>query len=623
MCAILGVISKNEYQQFATQELWDMCKMQEHRGPNDKGGMFFDLETRKCNPVDQEEWVKGKGWFGFQRLSIQDLSINGHQPMLSDNHDIAIVFNGEIYNFKELRKELEQKGCAFKSGTDTEVLLNSYIVYGLEKTLSLINGMYGFAILDLRINELFVVRDRFGIKPLYIANTEDALLFSSELKSFLKYHSFEAKLNREGFEELLLFKENIGNTMFQGVEEVEPGTIVSIDLETMSHHKEKYFDIESYHRGETDCNINDLADEAESILKKVVKRQLISDTKVGCQLSGGIDSSLITKICAEDYGIKDAISCITDTNYQTDAPYIRRVVNDLNLNSYTIDMNSEIFIDKLVDIIWHFERPLSHTPATGMFQISKCSEENGITVLLSGEGADEMFGGYKEFLETALPDRELSEKDLIDAIVFREGKDEFNDLESIFPGVRAERFYEERITRLKHFTGSPFDKHLKYETSVQLVELLNRQDRMSMTHSIENRVPFLDNEMVDFAWRLPKAALMDTDKRSGKYVLKELTTRYFDYDFSYRKKVGFFIPGNRYLCENASFMNNILSRIEKRGIIQADLIKEWAKKDALQTGGLNHFQSAVFLKAITFEIWCELFLDGKTVEDCKSMCQIP
>ncbi|MCR4674418.1 MAG: asparagine synthetase B, partial [Lachnospiraceae bacterium] len=297
MCAILGVISKSDYQQFYTTELWQMCEIQSHRGPDDRGGIAFNIENSSCEEIEGEDYVKAKGFLGFQRLSIQDLSTNGHQPMLDARKKVAIVFNGEIYNFKELRIELKKQGYEFNSGTDTEVLLSLYLNYGLEKTLSLVNGMFGFIILDLRINKLYVVRDRFGIKPLYMANTDDAVLFSSEMKAFLKYHGFEAKLNLEAFEELLLFKENIKDTMFQEVEEIEPGTITIFNLETNSCHVEKYFDIENYSRKECTTSMSKLVDEAESILKKVVKRQLISDTRVGCQLSGGIDSSIITKIC--------------------------------------------------------------------------------------------------------------------------------------------------------------------------------------------------------------------------------------------------------------------------------------------------------------------------------------
>lgn len=617
MCAILGIISKQDNQYFSVSELWDMCEAQAHRGPDDRGGISFSIEENTCKDISHEQYIQGKGLLGFQRLSIQDLSVNGHQPMLDESKKVAIIFNGEIYNFKSLRKQLQQKGYEFKSGTDTEVLLSMYLSNGLEKTLALINGMYSFAILDMRINKLFIVRDCFGIKPLYIANTDEAILFSSEIKPFLKYHGFEVKFDIEAFEELLLFKENIKNTMFHGVEEVEPGTITIYDLETNLCRVEKYFDIENYNRQDNNTPIKDLIDEAECLLKKVVDRQLISDTRVGCQLSGGIDSSIISRICANEFGKKDAISCITDTQYQSDAPYIKQVVEELELNSYTIEFDSRRFVDNLVDVVWYFERPLSHTPAAGMFQISKCSKNNGITVLLSGEGADECFGGYKGFLQTAFAQHDMTEDELIEAIVFRDGKDVFGDLEKVLPGIQSEKYYEERIKILRHFTGTPFDKQLKYETSVQLLELLNRQDRMSMANSIENRVPFLDKEVVDFAWRIPQKALMDEKRKTGKFILKELAKKYFNENFAYRTKVGFFIPGNRYLSENKKFMEGIIEKARRRGILQTEIIEKWGKEEALITGGLNYFQSAIFFKAITFEIWCELFLDGKTVEECK------
>lgn len=619
MCAIAGMIVKNEIQSIPTDEIFEMCRAQRHRGPDDEGAVSFEMESCAIREVWPGETVRCKGLLGFERLSIQDLSHNGHQPMQNVDGNVSIVFNGEIYNFKELRSSLEKTGHEFKSGTDTEVILHMYMEYGIEKTLEQLNGMFAFAIADMRIRKIYITRDRFGIKPLYIARTNDVLLFASELKAFLGNHRFAPRLNRNAVEEYILFKSLLSDTLLEGVEQLGTGTVLEYDLITNHISQWKYFDIESYHRCGTGYSYADLKERLLDTLRSVVKRQVISDAKVGCQLSGGIDSSILSKIVAEEHGIMDTVSCKTDCVEQADAPYIDMVKNSLGLKGYDVKMDESFFMEHIIDVVWHFDSALSHTPSLGMFQISECAHDNAIKVLLSGEGADEIFGGYKYFKKLAFLQTAPSRDQIVDAIVFRDGREDIQFLRKVLPDIEPERYYQRRIDCLNHFTGSDFDRQVKYEMSTQLVELLSRQDRMSMAHSVENRVPFLDNEMVKLAWNIPEEFLMDHASHEGKFILKDIASEMFGNEFAFRRKVGFFIPGNMFLCSNMDFVRRVLGCIKNRGIVCSDLLEQWAEQEIHLYGSLNHFKSSLFLKMFTLEIWCQMFIDGRSADECKSI----
>lgn len=616
MCGIAGVIAKNRIQHMSTDEVFMMCQYQRHRGPDDKGMAALDLELCKVREVKEGGYLDCKGLLGFNRLSIQDFSCHGHQPMQNKNADISIVFNGEIYNFKELRRELLEKGHVFESGTDTEVILHMYMESGMKQTLEKLNGMFSFAITDMRGRKMYIARDRFGIKPLYMADVEDAFLFASEIKAFLPYHGFTPRLNMDAVEEYMLFQNIMSDTLLEGVSQLEPGTVLEYNLETNEIQVKQYFSVETYSRNNRH-SYNDLKERITETLKAVVKRQVISDARVGCQLSGGIDSSILTRIAVEEYGLSDTVSCKVDSTMQTDTPYIDTVNGLLKTNAHISNVDAEVFADSLIDIVWHFDSALSHTPPVGMYQISKCANENKIKVLLSGEGADELFGGYKCFWDPAFDRTIHSEDEVVHKIIFRDGQENTDFLKRILPDIEPERFYQKRTEHLNRFTGSLFDRQVKYELTTQLRELLYRQDKMAMAHSVENRVPYLDNELVQLAWEIPEAYLMNRDMYEGKFILKEVAADSFGRDFAFRKKVGFFIPGNHYLCSNKDFMYRVLQCIRKRGIVGSNILEQWAENELYVLGGLNHFRSALFLKLFTLEIWCQLFVDKYSVGECK------
>ena len=296
MCGIAGYYNKSGKSIGHTARLQQMLEIQKHRGPDDSGIRAFSLKSQKTREysnsgvdiVDPDF----EGILGFNRLSILDLSANGHQPMCTPDEKIMLAFNGEIYNAFDFKPELMADGYRFKSVSDTEVILALYLKYGFDGMITRLNGMFAIVLVDATEQKLFMARDRFGIKPLYLYETHTLLAFSSEIKSFLKLPEFKPTLNKSLLDEFLMFRTTINRTLFEGVEELEPGTyrIYSPD----GVQVKKFFTINAYHRSQTNASLADTVAALQETLKGSVQRQLISDVKLGCQLSGGIDSSLVT-----------------------------------------------------------------------------------------------------------------------------------------------------------------------------------------------------------------------------------------------------------------------------------------------------------------------------------------
>jgi asparagine synthase (glutamine-hydrolysing) len=306
MCGITGYININKKPIKDTSVILDMLRAQKHRGPDDSGIRTFNLSTGESVEVSALKSAPVDGGFygvlGFNRLSILDLSSNGHQPMSSPDQKVLLTLNGEIYNSFDFKEELTKWGFNFKSTSDTEVVLALYLKYGLDGLLERLNGMFAIVIADLRSNSLYIVRDRFGIKPMYYVSAGDTFAFSSELKSFRYIENFKFTLVEEQLDEYLLFRNNLRGTLFKDIQSLEPGHYL-----TFSHSggliKTLYFDINNYKRSdEVSGTTAEYGVKVEEWLSKSVQSQLMSDVKLGCQLSGGIDSSLVTWLANRNSG---------------------------------------------------------------------------------------------------------------------------------------------------------------------------------------------------------------------------------------------------------------------------------------------------------------------------------
>ena len=635
MCGITGYINTDDQTIDSTEVIRKMLAAQKHRGPDDSGIMAFSLkeQTAKEYPHQQTHTIHQafEGMLGFNRLSILDLSKNGHQPMCSPDGNVLLMLNGEIYNAFDLKPALVADGCIFKSTTDTEVVLYLYLKYGLRGMVQRLNGMFAIVVVDLRESKLYITRDRFGIKPMYYYNKNGVLAFSSELKSFYASDQFTASLNTALLDEYLVFKNNLNKTLINDVHRLAPGHYITYSPGNEITHTQ-YFNINHYGR---QCKKNTSFDEALSnlheVLEKSVQSQLMSDVKLGCQLSGGVDSSLVTWLAKEikQDNLLESVSIVFDDKRFNEKPYIDKVADQLGIISHQFSLQPGFYQQNLIKATWHLEEPINHPNTIGIFLLAQRAKEY-VTVLLSGEGADEVFGGYARYYAVMYPYANKKffsglKKSIADPFAFlRHYADPFTRAnldvaampakmaKSLKPDFEYSNAIGQRKMVFDELTGSVFDKQVKYDMSTYLPDLLTRQDKMSMAHSIENRVPFLDNEVVDHSFTIPAEYLIKRkareSKNTEKYLLKKMCAGVFGNDFAFRNKMGFGIPLREFMTKpgfNSYLRDEILPGIKKRNILNSHTIELMVNNlQKISTPELDALWVVVGL-----EIWMKQFID--------------
>jgi asparagine synthase (glutamine-hydrolysing) len=626
MCGLTGFFLLDEKKENNNHVILEMLELQKHRGPDDSGAIAINTKNRE---IEKISLVKLKGFsesanliFGFNRLSILDLSHNGHQPMIGNNGDVILMMNGEIYNAFDYTDSLTKKGYVFKSTTDTEVVLNLYLEYGINGMLERLNGMFAISIWDSRIEKLFLARDRFGIKPLYILQESNRIAFSSEMKSFKALPDFNFELEEQHLDEFLLFRNLVNKTLFKNIKNIEPGSYLEIS-ESGNCSEHIYYSLETE---ESKQELNYI----EDVLKESVKKQMISDVKLGCQLSGGVDSSLVTYFASENLekGDLETISITFDDKLFSEEEYVDVVTKKLNLQSHKFILDPQYYFQEIEKASWHFEHPINHPNTIGIYLLSQKAKQH-VTVLLSGEGADEAFSGYSRFAELSAPPYfsknflsklKKNSSDIPNFLKHYTDKDNRIILASTFGSLEAAKSLKKdfdfskaiknRRKTLKSLSGETNLRQRKYELSTYLPDLLMRQDKMSMAHSIENRVPFLDNNVINFA--LSKSANELIVKHKGKnelkYPLKKLCAEKFDEDFAFRNKKGFGIPLKEFM-QSKSFDEfwdkRIMPGITKRKLFNSGYISKLAKNINKTTP----VQLDMLWQMLTFEIWAQQYLD--------------
>lgn len=657
MCGICGNISIGNRTVNNIDSIEHMLDIQNHRGPDDRGiCTFCYADGTTYSGLTASDFPQEKsfdGIIGFNRLSILDLSQNGHQPMLSEDEKVILAFNGEIYNAFDFVGELRNKGYCFKSETDTEVILNLYLEYGFDKMIKLLNGMFAIVIVDLRSCELYLARDRFGIKPFYYGIYNGKLTFASEIKCFLCDPEFEAQLNKDTLYETMIYSGTNSTTLMKDVEILYPGEVLKYSYKK-GIKKYSFFDINNYSRLQYDIK-KDYIGELEHLLRNAVRRQMISDVKLGCQLSGGIDSTLVTTFAAQikEYALEDTESVVfdNDNSSYSEEKYMEVVQAKLQLHQHKYIINSEYVKNNLERTIWHLDT-IANTPnSIGIMLLSEEAKKN-VTVLLSGEGADESFGGYWQFTRAAFFAKLVKHDNASFGKLLRKVSAQNIQMQidkmkrgysyyvatthgflgpDLLKGLFSEdscfetRYWEEiqkRQELFERFAGDDFEKHIKYKMITNLPDLLVRQDKMSMSASIENRVPFLDNDVVDFALELPQDVLLHWDYKKlfsreypveGKYILKKICETMYGSEFAYRRKRGFDLPLSKFLNHKdfkEYFHEDIVVNMKKRGIINAEYVNQMFED--IET--ITAEEAQVLWKAINLEIWCGLFLDRRGVK---------
>lgn len=597
-----------------------------HRGPDSQGIRLFSFRDPKSFELEagHEPGTLPTGKFhagvGFRRLSIQDLTANGHQPMCNADASIFIAFNGEVYNAHGFRPELEAAGFRFRGRSDTEVVLYLYEKYGIDGMLERLRGMFAICLVDLRARQMFLVRDQLGIKPLYWWTDQRSLLFASEIKAFLGQAAFKPALSRKNLEEFLLFRQVSGDeTLFDSVKQLEPGTYLQISEGGIASRR--YWHLPSKSR-KRDIPFAQAVDEYEAKLSESVRLQLVSDVKLGCQLSGGIDSSLVTAIAASSAGGRlEAVSILFEDAGFSEKEWIDQVAQAYGVQTHTRVMDATYFLEKLESATWHLDQPLNHPNSIGIWGVAETARPH-MTVLLSGEGADEVLGGYNRYFYAgllskvagALPGASRStrlKKRLIEATSFLTP----GMLSRLNGDLNPERAISKRLETLDRYSGTLLQKMMRYEQATYLVDLLIRQDKMTMAHSVENRVPFLDPDLLEFADSLPLDYLVAPGfpvrsqlPRRTKPILKALSHRRFGERFTYRRKVGFDVPLRSFFGHpafEARFRDSLLPGIRGRGVLDPKTVETlWNDREQGDVRALE----ALWI-CCAFEVWAQRFLD--------------
>jgi asparagine synthase (glutamine-hydrolysing) len=631
MCGFSGYFNLDSTPVSTNCTIRQMIKLQNHRGPDDSGIVGIEFASQIIEPIQHTEEASFQNpvdlIFGFNRLSILDLSPNGHQPMVNPAGDVVMMMNGEIYNAFDYKNELLTKGYVFKSQTDTEVALYLYCEYGLEGMLQRLNGMFAFAIADLKKQTLFLARDRFGIKPLYILLEENRIAFSSEMKSFKALQDFKFELDKKQLSEFLLFRNLVNKTLFKNIENLEPGSYAEIGVSKGLVIK-KYYDI----RNEGNTSLFGLSayNELKSSLDASVKRQMISDVKLGCQLSGGVDSSLVTYFASKilEKGNLETVSVIFENKNFTEKKFIDIVAGKLKLLSHQFELKADYYFEVMDQATWHFEQPINHPNTIGIYLLSEQAKKH-VTVLLSGEGADEALSGYSRFVTAKqsaylsrnfLKELKKNKKDLKTFVSYYSNPENrmilgaafgtFTNAARIYPAFNWKIALQQRKEILKTVAGKDGRRHRKYELLTYLPDLLMRQDKMSMAHSIENRVPFLDNEMITTSLNIDENELIKEHKGKveAKKILKDLCSEKFDEDFAYRDKMGFGIPLKDFFGSEAfkeRWENDLLPGIKKRGLFNSDYTESLFRN--LKNSTPADLDTIWLMTG--FEIWAKQYLD--------------
>ncbi len=534
MCGLAGYINQDSFCDDSL--LKSMLAKIVHRGP-DVTDTYYHAEKKVA--------------LGHNRLSIIDTSDSANQPM--QIQQVVMVFNGEIYNFQELKQQYLQDE-SFSTHSDTEVLMLLYIKFGLEKTLTLIRGMFAFAIYDKNIGKVYIARDHVGKKPLYYFQDKDGLFFASEIRAFkpLKKDLFE--INEEVFNNALYYRASSEMSPYKGVKMLESGHYLTVNLSKFSVDKQQYFefnDLVDKQKYLAHCRMSkkEIEDKLDDLLTQSIKRRLIADVTVASINSGGVDSSLISAIA---YKLGHLKMLHVDVEEYSELKYAQLLANHLNEELLVLKVTKEDLDKNIDEIIESYEFPLVHPNSYGISEVSRLAHENEITVLLGGEGADELFAGYGYQRKYYISQKILQLIPSVFKKLFKSTRFIFNDLADQKAYQRS--FYcEQRSTVINNFNTS----HEKYaflsnkierntqayllnELNEYLQPLLLRADKMAMRYSIEMRSPFLDLEIIEFALNLPLKYKLSMTK--GKKIVKSIARRYLPKAITNRKKAGFAFP---------------------------------------------------------------------------------
>jgi asparagine synthase (glutamine-hydrolysing) len=637
MCGIAGIVEFRTDTPADADALRRMCAIMFHRGPDEEGFA-----------------VQGRVGLGMRRLSIIDLK-TGQQPMTNEDGSVRLVYNGEIYNHMSLRERLLARGHVFRTQCDTETIVHLYEEYGSDCVQHL-RGMFAFALWDERRGRLFAARDRLGIKPFYYRKTADNFLFGSEIKVILAHPGVTPEFNRSILREYLAFGYLSGaDTFFEGIHKLMPGHILELD-ESGDLRIEPYWDLKPAD-GDDAHSEKYYVEAYRDLLEQAVGSHLMSDVPLGVFLSGGVDSSAVAALMTN---IRRAPVETFSVGYAEESyselPYARTVAQHLNSLHHEVRVSRQDFFDTLPKLIWHEDEPIVWPSSVALYFVARLARER-VTVVLTGEGADETLAGYARYafsLQNVTFDRIyrhavpralrqrirglIAQSPLLHASLRRKlehtflAKDGeswasfyFDNFFSAFSasdqsdllaaGVSAEpaslAAYRNVMQTWESAPGGLLQRLLYTDIKTYLVELLMKQDNMSMAASIESRVPFLDHLLVEFAINIPQR--FQVGGLAGKRILKKAVEDLLPHSILYRPKLGFPTPWSGWLAgPSLDRIESLLTepRAARRGLFNPAMVRRLFEEH--RTKYRDHYDR--LWRLLNLELWFRVFLEGEPHE---------
>ena len=631
MCGIVGVIDPSASRAQIQPIVRRMAGAIVHRGPDDDG--FFGAD--------------GVG-LGMRRLSIIDLA-GGQQPIYNEDGRLALVFNGEIYNYRELRAQLQGQGHRFRTESDTEVIVHLYEEHG-DACVHHLRGMFAFALWDKSRRRLLVARDRLGIKPLYYVQAGERLIFGSEIKALLQHPAVDARLDLEGLSGYLSLKYvPAPHTLFAGVRSLPPGH--ALTWSAGGPTVRRYWDLSFAQQRNGHHSEAEYAEELATLLRDSVRLRLRSDVPFGAFLSGGVDSSTIVAYMSEllDEPVKTfTVGFAAQGGTQSELPYARLIAEQYRTDHHEIFVSARDFVDKAEKVIWHLDQPIADQATVATLMVAELAAEH-VKMVLTGEGGDELFAGYARYsgerlspifraLPGALKPLLLNASRHLPGLRGRRPQialhalaqaSEAARLTNWFPLFNSEAKQRLLAPALAHElrcaasedaaaavvaqtlaqtdARAPLNRMLYADSKLWLPDyLLLRGDKLTMAASLEARVPLLDHKLVEFAATLPPHLKLNGLTR--KYLLKRVSGQVIPEAIIQRKKEGFPIPIGHWLrTEARDFLHDLLSptTLRRRGLFDADFVAKLLQEN--ESGAANH--SLLLWGLASVELWQQIFLD--------------
>jgi asparagine synthase (glutamine-hydrolysing) len=630
MCGISGLLLADPRASVDTALLDRMLATLDHRGPDAQGS-----------------WIDGPVGLLHNRLSILDLTPTGAQPMHSLDGRATIVFNGEIYNFRELRRELEARGARFRSRSDTEVLLEAWLAWGVD-CLKRIEGMFAFALWDHARRTLFVARDRLGVKPLFYAWTPRGLVFGSEVKALLPFLPAVA-IDATAFHQVLLFGCAASpRALVSGVTKLPPAQAFLVqsgqEPRPFTFWEPCFQPLAARPRAE-------LGAELRERLTQAVRRQLVSDVPVGAFLSGGLDSSIVVSLMAREFREQVNTFSVGGRGFAaSELPFAKLMSERLGVRHHPIEIDRRQFLEALPDVAWHNDEPTADPALVPLHYLSKLAKTE-VTVVLCGEGADEMFAGYAHYPSDRRRMRQLRRAHGVPGPLRRaafalaglvRGRERAREFERLVANLERDPYavvlrrparleraltalcgtgaaleaakldYRRALLGIAPASDDPLEISLRVDTRFNLADfLLVRADNMAMSASLEARVPFLDELVVEFATRLPGD--LKLEGRRGKAILRDVFGDLLPDAILQRPKAPFPVPLAEWVLSDARLLRDTLveGALVGAGHLERRAIERFLSAAALAPDGADRWDSLLAWRLFYLEVWARRMLHSE------------